>query len=936
MLPGPNPCVLGYNFYLNNVLSGFTMDTTFLIPANQVQYGQVYQACVLAVWGSGYSTKNCVTFTSHFLYPPTQMSVNVVECSAYLTWHKPGALGDAPQVTGVQPWNEPASPGTDRAPYHVITANNNYSDALWDVLFLWNADQGAAPGIEQDANAVYTSSWQTGFGAPPWFHKYNKMTGAVIEHFDVPGATMVRDMASDGTNFYGSAATATLWKMNFTTHTLVSTIATGVSGGIRHIAYDPGLNSGAGGFWCGGWYDMYAISMTGTVLYTGPAQNGTYGDAYDPYSAGAPYLWTFTQSGAHLQDLIQYKIQSTAPYLVATGLIHDAGTLPGAAAGTAGGLCTGPVNQKFALIGNNQLNPEMIFAYEIANYVGPNPVLGLKGYRVYRDDVAIADVVPGPDTLWYYDMNAGPGTFSYGVSALYDLTAYGFTGEGESLPDGPLNLTINCGVPLPFFEPWNSANFSYNNWTFPADTLNWKITTGIGNPAPTADFSWDPILHNYSAAFESPVLDASPYTCAKIWFDFDYKLVDRNGTSAEKLDCDVFWDNAWHTKTTLINQGSTNWIPQHIEVSQTKGKGLKVRFRAYGANSADILHWYVDNIHVYGICAPPLTLAGDVADNDVTLTWGAPDCGVSGQLMDFIFDDGVWENGFVFYGGFEGWFGNQFPIASTLAGVLQVFHLYFIDNGTGSPQQLTIDVFDGSQTLVGSSDPFTCAPIDTWIDVPVADIPFTGMFYAMVHWNFTPAQSYFLATDETGPYVAQNLAYYFDGTTWSTASSVMGTTGDVMLLRATAFVYSDLKTVELTPTEAITGKPVSLPPSAFGKANTTGDTHNHDVMGVSDSPSDSSTLIGYNVYRAHDTVVPVFAKIAGPITATTYIDMNVPYDDYLYYVTSNFNNSETGELLCESPSDTIQVSVIIGMNNLTAGKRSDLSEPGNGSGECEE
>ena len=86
---GYNPCVLGYNFYLNTVLIAFTVDTTYLIPPNLVQYGMTYDACVNAVYGSGYSTESCYTFTSHFLYPPTNLQIEGVECAAYLTWDQP-------------------------------------------------------------------------------------------------------------------------------------------------------------------------------------------------------------------------------------------------------------------------------------------------------------------------------------------------------------------------------------------------------------------------------------------------------------------------------------------------------------------------------------------------------------------------------------------------------------------------------------------------------------------------------------------------------------------------------------------------------------------------------------------------------------------------------------------------------------------------------
>ena len=104
------------------------------------------------------------------------------------------------------------------------------------------------------------------------------------------------------------------------------------------------------------------------------------------------------------------------------------------------------------------------------------------------------------------------------------------------------------------------------------------------------------------------MLNAGPWTCASLWFDFDYKLVDRNATGNEKLFAEVFYGGTWHQKAEIDNNGSTNWMPQHIDISGGQGKALKVRFRAAGANSDDILHWYVDNIHIYGICNSPIGL----------------------------------------------------------------------------------------------------------------------------------------------------------------------------------------------------------------------------------------------------------------------------------------------------------------------------------------
>ena len=214
-----------------------------------------------------------------------------------------------------------------------------------------------------------------------------------------------------------------LFKMDFNTHTLVQTITSAIAS--RHIAWDPTLDGGNGGFWCGNWNDIGAIKKTGQLLYNGPALTSNYGDAYDDQSdyQVKNYLWTFSQSGAHSCDLTKYEIKTTAPYLVPTGVVKDAWTVPGYNAGIAGGLCSHKVNNKFALIGNMQQSPNLVFAYELCDYHGGGGGVppGLIGYNIYRDDNFI-HYNPHPDSLDYYDMNLDPGTYKYDVTAIYDLT----------------------------------------------------------------------------------------------------------------------------------------------------------------------------------------------------------------------------------------------------------------------------------------------------------------------------------------------------------------------------------------------------------------------------------------------------------------------------------------------------------------------------------
>ena len=282
------------------------------------------------------------------------------------------------------------------------------------------------------------------------------------------------------------------------------------------------------------------------------------------------------------------------------------------------------------------------------------------------------------------------------------------------------------------------------------------MNSGLGNPAPTADFSWQPMVYDYSYALESPVLNAGPWTCASLWFDFDYKLADRNATGDEKLSVEVFYNGTWHQKAEYANNGSVDWTSEHFDISSAQGKALKVRFVAFGAASEDILHWYVDNIHVYGICNSPVDLTGSVAGNNVTLTWVPPTCeggGGGGTVMQFIFDDGSAENGWAINPGYTSWIGNEFPIASTYEGVLQSFDVWF-GFGSGSSEQLTIDVFDGTQTVVGTSDAFI-TPSEDWLTVHCNDIPFLRhvlrhgeMGYA---WSALPTTSVLTKTDRMQP-----------------------------------------------------------------------------------------------------------------------------------------------------------------------------------------
>ncbi|MEI6456176.1 MAG: choice-of-anchor J domain-containing protein [bacterium] len=264
---------------------------------------------------------------------------------------------------------------------------------------------------------------------------------------------------------------------------------------------------------------------------------------------------------------------------------------------------------------------------------------GLLGYNISRSD-GISFYLPSPDSLSFYDRDLEPGTWSYLVSAIYDLTPYGFPGQQDSSSaTGPARVEISYGRQLPFSEPWEQGSFTYNNWRFKPEQGNWQLATSEGNPAPSARFSGIPAQTGYAYSLESPVLDASPLNCAKIFLDFDLRLDDPSASSTEELSAGIFYNGNWHKKATWKNSGPFGWTPSRIDISSVKGKGFRIGFEASGLNSANLANWNIDNILVYAECLPPENLTGGPTGIDVALQWSPPECSGGGFILNEGFEN---------------------------------------------------------------------------------------------------------------------------------------------------------------------------------------------------------------------------------------------------------------------------------------------------------
>ena len=329
---------------------------------------------------------------------------------------------------------------------------------------------------------------------------------------------------------------------------------------------------------------------------------------------------------------------------------------------------------------------------------------GLLGYRVCRGGMVIHTILI-PDTLSCWDVNLDPGKHDYTVNAIYDLAPYGVPNQtGYSVQAGPYSIYLSYCCVLPFFEDWSGGSLAYNNWGFSPNQGNWFYDVYNGNPLPAASFKGLPAVTNYSYALISHYLPTSSYSCANIFLDFDYKLSTVQATSTEYLIVELNrGGDLWDSLDRYPNAGNTDWLHKHIFLKAVSSGDIRIRFRAYGANSTNINSWLVDNITVYANCIPPV-LTGSFGNDAVTLTWNPPNCNGNGNTFWQIYDDGGAEAA---YGGTlleDLWVGNKFTGGWSHGMTIHEVQAFFRHLPNQGSDFVTIDLFNSNHIKIVKED----------------------------------------------------------------------------------------------------------------------------------------------------------------------------------------------------------------------------------------
>lgn len=873
--------VNGYEVFLDGTIVGQTpvSQRTYTYNPMEIIWGQTYVAGVAGLYCSGYSELDTYTFTSEFLYPPRNLSVEPITSTtsgaAYLSWNEPG-LGDMAVSATVPRTSMPLASGEYSPTYNQFL--NISTPSSWDILLLEPLATTGHSGIETDGTNIYTSFWNGG-----GFSKFD-IFGDFVEDFTIPGVDNIRDLAYNPLNnhYYGSDYSNTIYEIDFANKILVGSVNSPGSP-ILHISYSPLLDGGLGGFYVGDWTSLRSIKMNGDLIANSPGfpLAGAYGSA-----CGYGDIWIFDQGGNGV-DLVTFDPVTLLP----TGFVEDLSPdIPIFNGGLAGGLalCQESIgNISWSLLGIVQ--QDFMFAKQTASACAC-PTLNT--YNIYRNDSLIVSNLLAQTEYW--DMNLLPGPYCYEVSAVYEMSNVGFPGTyAESRKEGPKCIELNYGYPLPFSEGFDSGQLGLNQWDAGP---NWSIDGQGGAPSPSAKFTWDPLLTNYNSSLESFYLDGAAIntsTYYQIFCDFEVKLDDRTASNNEKLTLEVWNGSDWVQYAEFINNGDFDWTFHQVNISATaKNHVFKIRFRANGNNSSNINYWSVDNVHVYA-----QYLVEWISDlraqhfnkfppeqSYIKLTWSIPLGGMSSKT--YSLDDNSFENGWGLNPGTEGWLGNQF--SNTDQGKIQSADVYFMANGSSS-QSLNIDLFNTSQTIIASSSTFI-PPSNGWLHVSLPETDFAGNFYAMVHWNNVASASNWLGSDENGAYAINNLGWFYDGSAWAHLSDY-GYAPNVFGIRINALVEGDHP---VTYGPAAPGD-TPLPPWRGTSSGQAG-----PIMpcndSVSNSPGNTDDMIGFKIFRntyfrnpgGPNTNPPsTFDELATVPVVSSYLDYDCHHltdDCYEYYI----------------------------------------------------
>ena len=248
-------------------------------------------------------------------------------------------------------------------------------------------------------------------------------------------------------------------------------------------------------------------------------------------------------------------------------------------------------------------------------------------FNIYMDN-SIANNIPyqgqpADDTIKIIFDSINPGTHTFKASALYELSAYGYPGDtAESMFTNIDTHEIEYGYPLPFFEGWEITDFQFNKWSHSDEGGFWLFDTVEGKPP--ASVCLESNCSNKYSILTSYAINADSIEDGNIYLEFDLKHERGSIRNAygfflieiyNGIKDGYYW---WHTIKMYHASETFDFIRNYYNISQyVKSKSFKIRFRgSFRCSNGEKSKWFIDNIHIYRTCKPPVNLTGEYFWND--------------------------------------------------------------------------------------------------------------------------------------------------------------------------------------------------------------------------------------------------------------------------------------------------------------------------------
>ncbi len=207
----------------------------------------------------------------------------------------------------------------------------------------------------------------------------------------------------------------------------------------------------------------------------------------------------------------------------------------------------------------------------------------LTAYHIYDSDGLLLASLNTNQLSYFFPNDFGETCI--GVSAVHNLTSFGFPGQTAESQRMDACGFVDTGLDMPFTEDFSSGSFASNKWIAGPD---WSITGQAGNPSTSVIFAGGTTSGAYSSSLTSWHFNSLGFgPCDGINVDlslnFDLKLDDLSSSGTEKLIVEFVMGNEIFQLNEYANSGSLEWHSECIHIKQRlKNNSYQIRFRAAG------------------------------------------------------------------------------------------------------------------------------------------------------------------------------------------------------------------------------------------------------------------------------------------------------------------------------------------------------------------